>query len=63
MIKAQIVEWHKKCYTVLMPIKDGWLETGNRRTLRGAKQVFIAMCDELGVDRNRYQFKDNIRKF
>lgn len=53
---AEIVKWRNDLYSVSMKVRTASLETGNHKTAKLAKRAFIAMCNRLGIDKNRIEF-------
>ncbi len=58
-LKAEVVDWECGLYSVHMEIgRRGSLETSNYKTKAYAKRAFRAMCNQLGIDKSKYEFME-----
>jgi hypothetical protein len=57
-IKAEVHRWGDDLFSVYAQVRGGSLETGNHNSPVNAKRAFIAMCNRLGMDRNKYYFDE-----
>lgn len=54
-IVAETIKWNDNLYSVHLAVRGGSLETGNHKTPAAAKRAFIAMCNRLGINKDRYE--------
>ena len=58
-LKAKVLKYEASClYTVFMWCRGGSIETGNKRTPALAKRAFVAMCNRLGITKDKYIIED-----